>query len=59
MKNLKKIDRKELKNIQGGDRKCYDLRDSPTDPCEELNNQGTGCYRFNNCSMICTLGPCR
>ncbi|MDR3026826.1 bacteriocin-like protein [Chryseobacterium sp.] len=58
MRNLKKIERKELKSISGGIDKCYDLRDSPDDLCAELNSQGTGCYRFNGCTMICTRVSC-
>lgn len=58
MKNLKKIERKELKSISGGLDKCYDLRDSPDDPCQELNDQNNGCYRMNSCTMLCTRVSC-
>lgn len=43
---FKEIERKELKTISGGIDKCYDLRESPDDPCQELNNQNNGCYRI-------------
>ncbi|PIF43951.1 hypothetical protein CLU96_0875 [Chryseobacterium sp. 52] len=58
MKNLKKIERKDLKMISGGSKKCYELRDTPTDPCEDLNSAGNGCYRFNSCTMSCERMSC-
>jgi len=46
---------KELKTISGGIDKCYDDRESPDDPCQELNNQNNGCYRINSCTILCKL----
>ncbi|WP_131401728.1 bacteriocin-like protein [Chryseobacterium sp. JM1] len=58
MKNLKKIDRKDLKDISGGSRNCFEIRDTFEDPCAELNSMGTGCYRFNSCSLSCERMSC-
>jgi hypothetical protein len=58
MKNLKKIERKDLKEIIGGSKKCFEIRDTFEDPCAELNNTGMACYRFNSCSLSCEVTPC-
>ncbi|WP_165796657.1 MULTISPECIES: bacteriocin-like protein [unclassified Chryseobacterium] len=51
MKNLKKLNRKELKSVKGSGR-CFCLV-SP-DPCYDLNvnNQGVP-YVFNYCTSTC------
>lgn len=58
MKNLKKIERKDLKNISGGSKNCFEIRDTFEDPCEALNSAGMGCYRFNSCTLSCEPTPC-